>query len=369
MKKRVAITLHGIRTSGKWQKDLAPILAEHDIVPYPLDFGYFNAAQLLLNHCREEKLKWFHKEYDRVRKETSIDRPSIIAHSFGSYLVCQLLHKYPEFVCFDKVILAGSIAPANFDWAAIIKQGQVIQVRNEVATLDRWPILAKKFVRDAGDSGTKGFDGFPQGGQMCQYSHAIGHSGTHFESMYDHWAKFITCPQYLPVEDCKLIYQLLEFAAGRTADILGIPQALVRANILLPRHNRILKISEGAHYNMTYPPEKDINIPFGKGLSGIAFTERKHVGFVQTNHSWGLYALPFEELQKVDPRLEWVLSFPLADPDNGRVFGVMSVDGLTPSTINMNASDPITQVVIAELINDHVPGMVKKISMLETGGI
>ena len=40
--KRV-ISLHGIRTRGPWQKDIAPLLAENGFVPHPLDFGYFMA--------------------------------------------------------------------------------------------------------------------------------------------------------------------------------------------------------------------------------------------------------------------------------------------------------------------------------------
>jgi len=369
MKKRVAITLHGIRTRGKWQKDLAPILAMHDVVPYPLDFGRFGALSLLLPYRRDAKLNWFHSEYQRVQRETGITRPSIIAHSFGSYLTCRLLHIFREFVHFDKIILAGSIVQNNFDWSEIIANEQAVQVRNEVATRDIWPRVAKTLVSDAGDSGTKGFAGLSGNGRRCEHTHEIGHSGTHFEAMYHDWAKFISCTQYLAGADMRVISQLLELAAGRTADNLQVPRNSIRANILLPTADDVLKIPEGAHYNMLHASELDINIPIGRGLSGVAFKERKELAYLEeASHHWGQYALPRAELAKVDPALAWVLSFPLADPGNGRVFGVMSVDGLAPSAIVTSPFDSKTEAAILELKTRHVPAMAHKLCNLETGG-
>lgn len=63
MGKRVVITVHGIRTRGAWQKQLTPILAKHELIPYPLDYGRFSAMSFLIPWRRESKLNWFHNEY------------------------------------------------------------------------------------------------------------------------------------------------------------------------------------------------------------------------------------------------------------------------------------------------------------------
>lgn len=35
------VTIHGIQTTGKWQKGITPYLAQRGLVPYHLDYGWF----------------------------------------------------------------------------------------------------------------------------------------------------------------------------------------------------------------------------------------------------------------------------------------------------------------------------------------
>src|SRR5229473_1546880 len=52
-KKKIVITLHGIRTTGKWQKALDTVLASSEFVPYALDYGWKSrlaADQVLFVH-------------------------------------------------------------------------------------------------------------------------------------------------------------------------------------------------------------------------------------------------------------------------------------------------------------------------------
>ena len=127
---RCVMSLHGIRTRGVWQKDLVPVLARHGFIPYALDYGSFSVFKFASRRTRARKLEWFRDEYERVAAEAGVHRPSIVAHSFGTYLVAGLLVKYPE-VVFDKVIFAGSIVDRDFDWPARIEAGQVNLVRND----------------------------------------------------------------------------------------------------------------------------------------------------------------------------------------------------------------------------------------------
>src|SRR5262245_49377239 len=93
--KKAVITLHGIRTHGKWQKDLDTQLAAGDMVPYPLDYRYGLGAYLV-PFWREETIRWLRDQYDRVIQAAGVKRPSIIAHSFGTYLTAEVLRRYPE---------------------------------------------------------------------------------------------------------------------------------------------------------------------------------------------------------------------------------------------------------------------------------
>ena len=131
---RSVMSLHGIRTRGVWQKDLVPVLARQGLVPWALDYGNFGATKFLRKGARLEKVTWLRSEYERVMAEGKVSRPSIIAHSFGTYLVAALLIKYPELV-FDKIILTGSIVDRDFDWPifAVQRPGQPRAQRLRVA--------------------------------------------------------------------------------------------------------------------------------------------------------------------------------------------------------------------------------------------
>lgn len=156
MSKKAVITLHGIRTRGEWQKRLVPILAKNGMVPYPLDYGHFSALDLLSNRAREKKLRWLREQMDFIRTDSGDPEPSIVAHSFGTYLAGKLIRDFPG-QYFDKVILVGSILPTNFPWQKLLAAGQVKWVLNEYGGLDIWPKVASRLVADAGDAGTKGF--------------------------------------------------------------------------------------------------------------------------------------------------------------------------------------------------------------------
>lgn len=156
MSKKAVITLHGIRTRGEWQKRLVPILAKNGMVPYPLDYGNFSALDLLSSRAREKKLHWLREMMDFIRQDSGDPEPSIVAHSFGTYLAGKLIRDFPA-QYFDKVILVGSILPTNFPWQKLLAAGQVQWVLNEYGGLDIWPQVASRLIKDAGDAGTQGF--------------------------------------------------------------------------------------------------------------------------------------------------------------------------------------------------------------------
>lgn len=106
---------------------------------------FYDWYALKVKACREVDLS----QYDR--------RPSAVAHSLGSWILGQALLKYED-MRFDKLVLAGSILPRDFDWATVFSRDQVSAVRNECGQKDPWPAWAGRLVGRTGTGGSKGFE-------------------------------------------------------------------------------------------------------------------------------------------------------------------------------------------------------------------
>ena len=153
---RYVFLLHGIKTRGKWEKDVSPLLSALGLVPVPLDFGYFGARHLVWPPSRKKKRQWLLNEYTRECDRLRCQSPSIVAHSFGCYLVASLLKKYSQ-VRFDRIIFCGSIVHPGYPWASLAANGQVRSVLNQYGGEDFWAWVVQWGVEDAGPSGYSGF--------------------------------------------------------------------------------------------------------------------------------------------------------------------------------------------------------------------
>ena len=125
------------------------------------NFGYFNIILFLLTFARAAKVRWFRSVYRQEvqDKDVKLEKgqcPSIVAHSFGTYILGNALLKY-DWLRFDKVVLCGAILPRDFPWNKLIDRGQVQAVRNEFGTQDEPTRFVKWFVAGTGPSGRDGF--------------------------------------------------------------------------------------------------------------------------------------------------------------------------------------------------------------------
>lgn len=160
----LVISVHGILTAARWQKSLSDTLSHYGIKHRAHDFGRYGLIRFAMNSSRQRRINEFYDFYGGLVREqgTGIDltdyrsRPSIIAHSFGAYIVGYAMQKYPD-IRFDKVILCGSILPVDFDWSSLFHRDQVNFVRNEYGLLDRWTSIVGSFIPATGASGTEGF--------------------------------------------------------------------------------------------------------------------------------------------------------------------------------------------------------------------
>ena len=162
---RVVVTLHGIRTHASWQRAFSEVATQKGL-ECRLDrwnYGYFSVVKFLLPSARLGRVSWFRETYDTEFSgkdalfALSEERPSIVAHSFGTYILGNALLRYP-YLRFNKVLLCGSILPRSFPWEALIARGQVQAVRNEYGARDGWTRRVQWFVPGTGPSGINGFD-------------------------------------------------------------------------------------------------------------------------------------------------------------------------------------------------------------------
>lgn len=189
-RRRIVISLHGIRTRGYWQKQLTIELNKGGFDHVPLDYGFFGAIQLVLPFMRDRKIKWFRKELEDYAGDRS-NPPSVIAHSFGTYLVARALKKYNE-VKFDRIIFCGSIVEKNYSWSTILNSGRATRVLNDFGGKDFWAKVAQWVVSDAGPSGAEGFSDDAKGRVIKLYRSEFRHSDFFYNSNYmQTWIPFL----------------------------------------------------------------------------------------------------------------------------------------------------------------------------------
>jgi hypothetical protein len=174
----VILLVHGIRTQAFWftvaKKTLEESLPGVDVKL--CGFGYFNTFQFLFpfftrNGPRDQFIKTIRNlkfEYERSGVEIRI---SVIAHSFGTYMVDAAL-KYDRTIDIYNLILCGSVLRRKSDVAQIIRQISNKRV-NDVGAKDIWPVMARIGSFGYGDSGTFGFQQ-----EYCEDRHFdLTHSG------------------------------------------------------------------------------------------------------------------------------------------------------------------------------------------------
>lgn len=186
------ISLHGIRTRGAWQESLSRVLTKEGFVYDPWKFGFFWALSMISPWARARKVIWFRERYEALRRET--DGPiSIIAHSFGTYIVSRAMREYQN-IRFDKVIFCGSIVKTQFGWSTLLgdERSQAKLVLNQYGKKDIWVRLAEWVVHDAGPSGFSGFVDLASGRVVQQEFCTYTHSQYFFAGNYEeNWLPFL----------------------------------------------------------------------------------------------------------------------------------------------------------------------------------
>ncbi|MFM0010055.1 alpha/beta hydrolase [Paraburkholderia sediminicola] len=162
--KGVVIPIHGIRTHADWMPYLSLVASTSGWAVAPYVYGYRDVGILSSKKEKTEVLDGF-RTWLSVVRENYKGPMSIIAHSFGTYIVGRYLRDAKDIAeGFDAVVLCGSILNTSYDWGSSLEEGMVGRVLNTVSEKDEWvkylsgggiPIFAKDDL--FGEAGYKGF--------------------------------------------------------------------------------------------------------------------------------------------------------------------------------------------------------------------
>jgi hypothetical protein len=179
----VIFILHGIRAQNTtW----VAVLEGHLTITHPQadvvtsGYGYFSAAKFALPPTRKKPLRWFQDAYAERLARNPGAHFHFIGHSNGTYVLGRSLLDIPG-MRFDRVVLVGSVLPADYDWSGRQRLRQVTAIRNDRSARDV-PVgflcsaLRGLGMRDVGTSGVNGFYTYDDPDKHEVFYYSGGHS-------------------------------------------------------------------------------------------------------------------------------------------------------------------------------------------------
>ena len=152
------ILIHGIRTTALWQDEIRRSLETRGFKVELTNYGRFNLLRFLCpgQFFRRQVLRDIAQQVRDIASQAGSDNCSIIAHSFGTFIVAgMLLRESPE-LKFRRIIFCGSVVQYRFRVVDYIYRFDEPLI-NEVGTRDIWPVLAQTMTTGYGSAGTCGF--------------------------------------------------------------------------------------------------------------------------------------------------------------------------------------------------------------------
>jgi hypothetical protein len=157
MESQVVILVHGIRDYALWQNSIRATLERAGFKAEPTNYDRFNLLKFLLPiwFFRRQAIEEVWKQIRIIAQNNPNTPISVIAHSFGTFVVSHLLKEGFD-LKFHRIIFCGSVVPYNFDYEQI-QNRFVAPILNEVGTRDIWPAVAESLTSGYGSAGTHGF--------------------------------------------------------------------------------------------------------------------------------------------------------------------------------------------------------------------
>lgn len=134
------ITIHGVNTKAFWNSRFAPLACSQGWIFAP--FIYNNPIWLLFSKSERDKvLRKFNEYFFEVCTRYEASRVSVVAHSFGTYIIAKFLLNYLKDNNFtamiDSIVLTGGIVDSDYDWSAYYPE-KVGRILNFSTKNDKW---------------------------------------------------------------------------------------------------------------------------------------------------------------------------------------------------------------------------------------
>lgn len=184
----LVVLIHGIRTQGVWQNKVASWLKKHDRVkPIIVGFDYIDLFSFWFPlFFRNAAIERVEREIRGALKDNPGATISIIAHSFGTYVLSQILLRRPD-LRLNRVLLCGAIISTKYPWdnLASFPSGGVV---NDVGTKDILPAMSRTASWGYGSSGTFGFRTHKVDDRYFDFGHSDFFTDAHIET---YWVPYI----------------------------------------------------------------------------------------------------------------------------------------------------------------------------------
>lgn len=154
---QVVILIHGIRDFALWQNSVRNALEEAGMAVEAINYGRFNLLEFLspIAFFRKRAIEKVWRQIRIVRQNNPQADISVIAHSFGTYVVAQLMKENFD-IKFHRILFCGSVVPYDFPFEQIQDRFHP-PIINEVGARDIWPAIAESITSGYGSAGTYGF--------------------------------------------------------------------------------------------------------------------------------------------------------------------------------------------------------------------
>jgi pimeloyl-ACP methyl ester carboxylesterase len=187
--KHVVALIHGIRTYGHWQERAKSILEQdEEFKAIPIRYGYFDIFRFLtpIPIVRNAPIKKVLKQIRSIEELYPNAKFSIVAHSFGTYSISQILLTEPD-IRFHRIIFCGSVVSDNYRWW-LVSNSFDSPLRNDCSHLDIWPAFAKAITWGFGTAGTFGIANAVAENRFQELKHSDYFKGTFIEN---YWKPFL----------------------------------------------------------------------------------------------------------------------------------------------------------------------------------
>ncbi len=156
-KEKIVLLVHGIRTHAPWYQEVRRELESHGYIVELTSYGRFDLFRFLapISYFRSAAQEHLYRQIRIAKKMRPEAKFSVIAHSFGTYLLSNILKG--EFdLKLDRIIFVGSVVKFDFKFEQFSHR-YTENILNEASVRDVWPVAASSITFGYGSTGTFGF--------------------------------------------------------------------------------------------------------------------------------------------------------------------------------------------------------------------